>query len=139
MLLDAHSGFVVHRKDILQANEGGDIVTDLSWLQPNNYSCMILSHVIVLFCISHSPSQSHELFSQFSTVHLFSCFASSYAIIIEVDSLNCYCDLLRDTTTSTTESELLKRELEMLQKIRRDSRIKIVHVYSDIPDAQMRR
>ena len=35
------------------------VVTDLSWLQPNNYSCMILSHVIVLFCISHSPSQSH--------------------------------------------------------------------------------
>ena len=33
------------------------------------------------------------------TVRFFSCFASPYiAIIIEVDSLNCYCELLRDTT-----------------------------------------
>ena len=42
---------------------------------------------------------------------------------------------LRDT--STTESELLKRELEAVQKkMKQDSEIKIVDVYSDIPGAQ---
>ena len=43
---------------------------------------------------------------------------------------------LRDT--STTESELLKRELEVVQrKMKQDSEIKIFHVYSDIPGGQM--
>ena len=43
---------------------------------------------------------------------------------------------LRDT--STTESELLKRELEVVQKkMKQVPRYKSVHVYSDTPGAQM--
>ena len=43
---------------------------------------------------------------------------------------------LRDT--STTESELLKRELEVVQKkMKQVHKLKVVHVYSDTPDGQM--
>ena len=93
VLLNAHREFVIHWKDILQANEGGDVVTDFNWLQLNNHSCIILSHVIVLFCISHSPCQSHVSSVVWAVLII--------AIIIEVDSLNWYG---RDTTASLFSS-----------------------------------